>query len=168
MWLLQGLCGCYWVHIPFFFFSKKNVLTGNIYVKVWLKHWYFTCIKAWIKIETKKFENYTCIMNYSVDNGCLYLIKPRSLSTLQAPWLIVVGFLQKCCNSGLWRKGCLLVTFCQYSIQYCKSGNICGTVIFANFSKREFKNPRKYLQYFVCTFWTRRSCVLTICVDANG
>ena len=36
------------------------------------------------------------------------------------------------------------------------------------FSKREFKNPRKYLQYFVCTFWTRRSCVLTICVDANG
>ena len=24
------------------------------------------------------------------------------------------------------------------------------------------------MQYVVCTFWTRRSCVLTICVDANG
>ena len=23
------------------------------------------------------------------------------------------------------------------------------------------------MQYFVCTFWTRRSCVLTMCVEAN-
>ena len=32
---------------------------------------------------------------------------------------------------------------------YCKSGNIRGTLIFAYFAqihKREFKNPRKYLQ----------------------
>ena len=30
----------------------------------------------------------------------------------------------------------------------------------AKFSKREFKNSRKYLQYFVYTFWTHRNCVL--------
>ena len=53
-------------------------------------------------------------------------------------------------------------------ISYCKRGNIRGTLIFISrfFSKREFKNPRKYLRYFVCTFWTCRSCVLIMCVDA--
>ena len=39
---------------------------------------------------------------------------------------------------------------------YCKRGNIRGTLIFADFA------------VFVRTFWTRRSCVLTMCVDANG
>ena len=54
---------------------------------------------------------------------------------------------------------------------YCKSGNIRGALIFANFTQNsaiQFKNPRKYLRYFVCTIWTHRSCVLTMCVDANG
>ena len=50
----------------------------------------------------------------------------------------------------------------------CKSGNIRGALIFAKFSKHKFKNLRKYLQYFVCTFRTCRSCVLTMCVDAMG
>ena len=44
--------------------------------------------------------------------------------------------------------------FAKICLDY-KSGNIRSTLIFANrakFSKRELKNPRKYLQYFVCVW----------------
>ena len=47
-----------------------------------------------------------------------------------------------------------------FSINFCE--------FYAKFSKCEFKNQQKYLRYFVCTFWTCRSCVLAMCVDANG
>ena len=59
-----------------------------------------------------------------------------------------------------------------WKIGYCKSGNIRGTLTFANFAQNSAsvnsKTREKYLRYFVCTFWTRRSCVSTMCVDANG
>ena len=41
---------------------------------------------------------------------------------------------------------------------YCKSGNIRGTLIFAYFAQIQqarIQKHAKYLQYFVCTLWTR-------------
>ena len=53
--------------------------------------------------------------------------------------------------------------------KYCKSGikhsqRINFREFHTKFSKHEFKNLQKYLQYSVCTFWTciRRSCVMTM------
>ena len=50
-------------------------------------------------------------------------------------------------------------------ITYCKSGNIHGTLIFVNFAQNSASANSKSRD--VCTFWTRRSCVLTMCVDAK-
>ena len=50
---------------------------------------------------------------------------------------------------------------------YCKSGNIRCALILREFSaklsKHGFKNPRKYLQYFVYTFWIQDLCIDHVC-----
>ena len=57
------------------------------------------------------------------------------------------------------------INLCEFSKLwsiYCKRGNIRGALIFrefrAKFSKRELKNPQKYLRYFVCTC----TCIQTL------
>ena len=58
-------------------------------------------------------------------------------------------------------------------MHYCKRGNIRGTLIFADFAV--FQQARIQKPAIICNILyaqfgtgTYRSCVLTLCVDANG
>ena len=57
--------------------------------------------------------------------------------------------------------------------KYCKRGNICGTLIFANFEQNSASANSKTRENISDILYahlghTCRSCVLTMCVDANG
>ena len=54
---------------------------------------------------------------------------------------------------------------------YCKSGNIRGTLIFANFAQNSASansKTRENICDILYAHFGHRSCVLTMCVDANG